>query len=137
MPLTPEQYQTLIITEVGDDAAGTLATNIGVLWAGAGASSPGVYQQYLIAKRSAIDLLLGGARFQVDFRALDGASVDLDQIWRHLMDLRKLVEGELAKLGASAGIAIGELVQTAPIMPDRPGPRDPNSRRLRGDPLCP
>lgn len=136
MPLTPSQYQALIIVEVGDDAAGTLAANMTVLWTGNDTAASD-YQHYLLTKRSAIDLLLGGARFQVDFTALDTSSVKLDQLWQHLMDMRELVEGQLAGLGNSAGMALGEIIQTAPIMPDRPGQRDPNSRRLRGDPLCP
>lgn len=135
MPLTADQYQTLIIAEVGDDAAGTLAANMATLWT-SNDTAASDYAHYLLTKRSAIDLLLGGARFQADFQALDTSSVKLDQLWQHLMDMRELVEDALAQLGASAGggIAVGALTQTAPILAC-PWENDPNSRRLRGDPL--
>jgi hypothetical protein len=137
MPLTSSQYQTLIVTEVGDNQAGQLAAAIAELWTKHDTIADD-YLRYLFTKRSAIDFMLGGNRYYVDFEGLDGAKAKADQIYQHLLQMRELVEGLIAEAGAAAGggLALGELVQTAPIMP-RPGQRDPNSRHLRGDPLCP
>ena len=135
MPLNSSQYQALIIVEVGDNAAGALATNIATLWTKHDTIADD-YLHYLFTKRSAIDYMLGGERYRADFAALDGAEVKADQIFQHLLQMRTLVDDLIAEAGAGGGLALGELAQTAPIMPAA-GQRDPNSRRLRGDPLCP
>lgn len=135
MPLSSSQYQALIVVEVGDNQAGALAAAIGDLWTKHDQVADD-YLHYLLVKRSAIDYMLGGERYRVDFKALDGAEVKADQIYQHLLQMRQLVEGLIAEAGAGAGLALGSLTQTAPIMPAA-GQRDPNSRRLRGDPLCP
>lgn len=136
MPLDATQYQSLIVVEVGDTAAGILAANIALLWTKHDTIADD-YLHYLFTKRSAIDYMLGGERYRVDFAALDGAEVKADQIYQHLLQMRALVDDLIAEAGAAAGggLALGELVQTAPIMPAA-GQLDPNSRRLRGDPLC-
>jgi len=136
MPLNSSQYQTLIVTEVGDNTAGDLAANIGTLWTKHDTIADD-YLRYLFTKRSAIDFMLGGERYRVDFEALDGAKVKADQIYQHLLQMRELAEGLIAQ-GQSAlggGGALSPLATTAPITRDRPGQPDPNARRYRGDPL--
>jgi len=137
MPLNATQYQALIVSEVGDNAAGALAAAIATLWTKHDTIADD-YLHYLFSKRSAIDYMLGGERYRADFAALDGAEVKADQIYQHLLQMRELVDDLIAEASSAAGggIALGELAQTAPIMP-RTGQPDPNSRRLRGDPLCP
>lgn len=137
MPLTAEQLQALIILEVGDDAAGTLAAQIALLWT-AHDDQPSLDRQALYTKRHAIDVMLGRVRAQVDFRALDGASVNLSDLFARLTKMREQTTAEILAIeaGQSAGPASGELTTTAPVMPDGEWP-DPNSRRLRGDPLLP
>ena len=79
MPLSAAQYQNLIVLQVGDDAAGTLAANIGTLWL-KNDDRTDDYARYLYSKRDAIDVMLGRVRAQVDFKALDGASVNLTDL---------------------------------------------------------
>jgi len=135
MPLTDDQLKALIVLQVGDDAAGTLAANIDLLWT----AHDDVDDQALhglLTKRDAIDTMLGRVRQQVSFKALDGASVNLSDLSKHLLAMRETLDGQIesAQAGVSAG-AIGLLTQTAPIMRDNASQADPNSRALRGDPL--
>ncbi len=138
MPLNSSQYQALIVVEVGDNTAGDLATNIALLWAKHDTIDDD-YTRYLFAKRSAIDFMLGGERYRADFAALDGAEVKADQLFQHLLQMRKLVDDLIGETGAAGGggMALGELIQTAPILRSSTSQPDPNSRRIRGDPLCP
>lgn len=133
---TEQQYRDLILDELGDTTSGALAANIDLLWERFD-SVVDLDLHYLYAKRAAIDLLLGQVRAQVDFKTSSGSSVDLDQLFQHLLALRESLELELVASsagGVGAGAAIGELTATAPIMPAS-GQRDPNRRSLRGDPL--
>lgn len=136
MSLTEQQHQDQIVLTVGDDAAGTLASNIALLWA-ARAPIANLDLRALRVTVDAIDIMLGRVRSQVDFRAPDGSSVSLSDLFDHLITMREAALTELAQAqaGAGGGVAIGTLTQTAPIMRDRAAQPDPNSRRLRGDPL--
>lgn len=134
---TEAEYKQLILDELGDSTSGALAANIDLLWSRFESTSD-LDVRYLLTKRAAIDLLLGQVRAQVSFRTSSGSSVDLDQLFQHLLALREQVGTEIglsSSGGVGAGAAIGELTQTAPIMRDRAGQPDPNSRRIRGDPL--
>lgn len=134
---TEQEYIDLIQAELGDTVSGALAANIDLLWSRFD-SITDLDLHYLYAKRAAIDLLLGQVRAQVSFKTSSGSEVDLDQLFQHLLKLRESLELELASSsagGVGAGMAIGELTTTAPIMRDRAGQRDPNRRSLRGDPL--
>lgn len=137
MPLTAEQYQQLIIEEVSDDAAGTLDRMIQTLWTKHD-DQDDLVLHYLHTKRSAIVLMLGKVRFQVSFKALDGASADLDQLTEHLQTMQDAVDTAIAstQAGSSSGGASAPLTRIAPIGPDDalPTSRDANDRRYRGDP---
>ena len=136
MPLNQGNYTTLIILSVGDNAAGTLAANIDLLWA-AHEDVTDLALRALFVKLDAIDLMLGDVRRQVDTSGLDGASVKLDQLSKHLLDMRTQTELAIgqAMAGAGGGIAVGALTRSAPIMRDSASQPDPNSRIYRGDPL--
>lgn len=136
MPLTADQIKSLIITSVGDDAAGTLADNIDLLWEGHD-DTANLSLRGLLTKLDAIDMMLGRVRQQVSFRTSSGSSVDLDQLFQHLRDIRSATAASITQVqsGIGGGIAIGVLTHTAPIMRDRAGQPDPNDRTIRGDPL--
>lgn len=137
MALTAEQYQALILAELGDDA--TLAAQLSTLWElaeGGGA----LIDRYRRAKLAGVELLLARAAGQVSFKALDGASVDLSDRFAHLLQLRDQLRAELAVAeGAAGGYGVGEITTQAPLSAP-PAPTttpDPNARALRGDPLAP
>lgn len=135
MALTAEQIRGLILVEVGDDAAGTLAANLDLLWE----RHDGVADltlRGLLTRRDAIALLLGRARQQVDVRTAAGSAVSLSQVFAHLTAMLAATESAIAQIqsGAGGGVAIGPLTATAPIRPAT-GQVDPNRRGLRGDPL--
>lgn len=137
MPLSAAQYQNLIVLQVGDDAAGTLAANIGTLWL-KNDDRTDDYARYLYSKRDAIDVMLGRVRAQVDFKALDGASVNLTDLTANLQAMRADVQAQIDEYGAilnGAG-AIGEIATTAPIEPPPFWP-DANDPRYKGDPYQP
>jgi hypothetical protein len=130
--LTPEQWQALIVTELG--SLQLVATNIATYWELAtDAASDG--ERYLLAKRAALDLVLGQAANQVSFRALDGSSVNLSDRFDHLVQLRALVQGVIdAGAGAAqGGGALGEMTTTAPIIAPA-GSLDANAQVYRGSP---
>jgi len=134
MSLTEQQYQDLIVLRVGDDASGTLASTISLLWS-ARDTIADLNTRALQVTIDAIDLMLGQVRRQVTFRGPDGSSVNLSDLFDHLTQMRAQTVGQLASAAPDGGVAIGTLTQTAPILRDRAGQADPNSRRLRGDPL--
>lgn len=136
--MTEEQWISLIIAEIGGDTTDLLlATNLPIYW-DVHADAPSDPARALLTKINGIDLLLGQTWRQVDFKALDGASVNLSDVFDHLKALREIAMQQLTASSASAaggGIAVGALTTTAPIMPDRACGTDPNDRRFRGDPL--
>jgi hypothetical protein len=133
MSLTEQQYQELIVLRVGDDAATTLATNIALLWQ-ARSSIADLDIRALQVTVDAIDLMLGRVRGQVDFRGPDGSSVSLSDLFTHLQQMRAQTVAQLAsaQAGAGGGVAVGQLTQTAPLMPSG-CELDPNAQRYRGD----
>ncbi len=135
MPLTEAEYKSLILVAVGDDAAGTLAANIDLLWN----SHDTVADLPLVAaltRRDAIDLILGRVRQQVDFRTSSGSEVNLSDLFDHLLKMRAAVDEQisLAQATLGGGGALDGLTTTAPIIPAT-GEIDPNARVYRGDPL--
>lgn len=134
MSLTEQQYKDLIVLRVGDDASGTLATNIDLLWSGRDTTSD-LSVRALQVTVDAIDLLLGQVRKQVTFRGPDGSGVNLSDLFDHLTAMRATTLEQLASAAPGGGVAVGLLTQTAPILRDRAGQSDPNGRSLRGDPL--
>lgn len=135
--MTEAEYIALIIASIGGDTLdGLLATNLPLYWA-ARASSASDAARAALVKIDGIDLLLGQTWRKVTFKALDGASVNLSDMFDHLLRLRSLAVEQAAGGGemAAGAVAIGNLVATAPIMPDTPRGVDPNARSYRGDPL--
>lgn len=133
--LSDQQYQDLIVAEVGDDAAGTLALNVPLYWARRDGITD-LETRHLYVKRDAINLMLGRVRGQVRIVGVGGASIDAHQLTTHLQDMRAAVQ-TLIDTGidaASAGGAAGELTTTAPIAPPDGSFVDANNRLYRGDP---
>lgn len=134
--MTEEEYITLIITSIGGDTEdGLLATNLPLFWATHADLATDAARAAAV-KVDAIELLLGNTWRKVSFKALDGASVNLSDMFDHLVKLLDLAQAAVGiSSGAAGGVAVGTLTKTAPIMPDRAGQPDPNARRYRGDPL--
>lgn len=134
--MTEEEYIALIIVEIGGDTTDALlATNLPTYW-DLHSDAPSDAARFLLVKMDGLRLLLGQAARQVDFRTSSGSSVKLSDLFEHfrlLLDMAQTQAG-LAS-GAAGGVALGALTTTAPIMRDRPGQPNPNSRRIRGDPL--
>jgi len=136
MTLTEAELKSLILLQVGDDSAGTLAAAIDLLWS-SHADVANIALVALLTKRDAIDVMLARVRNQVSFKALDGASVSASDMFDHLFKMRELTEAQIeaAQAGQDGSVAIGELTTTAPIGRDSPRGIDPNARGYRGDPL--
>lgn len=139
--LTAQEYQDLIMAEVGDDARGTLAWAIDTYWRRYDAYAD-LESRYLHVKLAAIDLMLGRVRGQVTIRDGDGGSVDLNKLFDHLTAMRETVQSQIASgvgagSAASSGGAIGQLTKTAPQMPPAGSGYDANDTAYRGDPYRP
>ena len=133
MALSEQQEQDLIILEVGDDAAGTLATVVPLSWERYAALE--LPARTRATKLAAIDAMLGRVRGQVKIVGVGGASVDAHQLTTHLQDMRALVQSQIdaaSSAGASGG-AVGDLTTTSPIAPPTGAP-DASGRVYRGDP---
>lgn len=134
MALSEQQYQDLIIVEVGDDAAGTLATVVPLYWERRSAYTD-LEARYRYAKRDALDAMLGRVRGQVKIVGVGGASIDAHQLFTHLQDMRTQLQAEIDMLETSGGSggAVGDLTTTAPSSPPT-GMTDANHPAYRGDP---
>lgn len=134
--MTEEQYIALVIASIGGDTeSGLLAANLPIFWTLHPSSSDSV--RAIEIKIDGIRMLLGQTWRKVSFKALDGASVNLSDMFDHLAKLLTLSQAELAQMqsGAAGTAAIGQLTTNAPIMPDSPRGVNPNARSYRGDPL--
>jgi hypothetical protein len=134
--MTEAEYIALAIASIGGDTEdGLLATNLPIFWSLHASSSDTL--RAVEIKIDGIRMLLGQTWRKVSFKALDGASVSLSDMFDHLVKLLALYQDELtlAQMGASGSVAIGELTTQAPIGRDTPRGIDPNSRSVRGDPL--
>lgn len=135
--MTEEEWISLIITSIGGDTADLLlATNLPIFW-DVHESITSDAARAAAVKVDGIRLLIGQSWRQVSFKALDGASVSLSDMFDHLLKLLEVAQQELAQAMTSAsgsGMAIGTLTKTAPVVVST-GQTDPNDRRYRGDPL--
>lgn len=104
MALTADQYQALIVAEVGD-VDSVVDTQITTLWE-LYSSETDPHLHYLLTKRKAIDLLQGYVREQVD-QADIGASVDLSQKHDKLQVMWKNVDSEIATFRVDAKVVTG------------------------------
>jgi hypothetical protein len=136
MALTEAELKSLIVLQVGDDAAGTLAASIDLLWS-SHADTSAIGLVALLTKRDAIDVMLAKVRNQVSFKALNGASVSASDMFDHLWKMRELIDAQIeaAQSGADGAFAIGELITVAPLGADSARGANPNARQYRGDPL--
>lgn len=135
--MTEQEYIDLIIASVGGDTADSLlATNLPIFW-DAHDTIADLAIRAAAVKVDALRMLLAATARRVDFRALDGASVNLSDMFEHFLKLLRIAEEELANIQtlAAGGGLIGQLTTTAPIMADTPRGIDPNARSYRGDPL--
>jgi len=134
--VTEAEYIALAIASIGGDTEdGLLAANLPIFWDLHTSSSDAA--RGVEIKIDAIRMLLGQAWRKVSFKALDGASVQLSDMFDHLVKLLELYQDELtnAQHGASGATAIGQLTTVAPIGADSPRGTNPNARSYRGDPL--
>lgn len=135
MALTAAEYQDLIVAELGGDA--TVSAQIGTLWSETDDAAT-LREHYLRAKIKAIRLLMGSARLQVTFRALNGASVNLSDLFKNLREMLEDAEAELrADTAAQGGYESGEITKAAPVEQPDDSPVDANDRAYRGDPYRP
>ena len=133
MALTAQQYQDLIVLEVGDDAAGTLLAVVPLYWERFAAHTD-TEARYRATKLAAIDAMLGRVRGQVKITGVGGASIDAGQLTANLQAMRATLLADMSSADAgAAGAAVGELETTSPIMPPTGAP-DASSRAYRGDP---
>ena len=138
MALTDQQYKDLIIDET-EDPGGIISKNIDVYWeieSDRGKVSKKL--QYLYTFRKALMTLLTRAHKKVDFNSSGDLQVRLQQMSDNLQELYDRTQSEIDELekqiDSAGGGAVGQLTQTAPVMPpSRSGP-DANDRRYRGDP---
>lgn len=91
--LTAAQLRTLIITEVGD-VDGLIQGQIETLWTLHDETD--LYLQYVLTKRSAIDMLMGKVREQVNLTGDNGARAELSDMLKALQTMRGNVEGEIS-----------------------------------------
>ena len=134
--MTEAEYIALAIASIGGDTEdGLLATNLPIFWDLHASSSDTV--RGVEIKIDGIRLLLGQTWRKVSFKALDGASVQLSDMFEHLVKLLALYQDELAlaATGASGAAAIGQLTTVAPIGADSARGVNPNARQYKGDPL--
>lgn len=134
--MTEAEYIALAIASIGGDTEdGLLATHMPTFWALHASSADSA--RGIEIKIDGVRFLLGQTWRKVSFKALDGASVQLSDMFEHLLQLLTLFQAELsqAQSGAVGAAAIGQLTTTAPIGADTPRGASPNARAYKGDPL--
>jgi hypothetical protein len=151
MPLTPDDYQNIILTEVGAGLDGEdpaqknlldkLTPLIGSLWdmwANRGKIDP--HLQFLYVKRQAVHVLMGQVRH------LTSASVGslsprygdkIANLQKLLDEVNKKIEDWEKILRDSRPAAVGAMTQTSPVMTPAPGSPDTRSRPYGPDPNDP
>lgn len=136
MPLTEAQYKALIPVEVGDDAAGSVASNIDTLWT-KNDDQPDLFTRYLTTKRDAIGLLMGRVRQMVSFHALSGASVNLSDLMKNLETMLAAVNDQIVLQAEQLrSAALAPLTTTTPTTPPAGWP-DANDPQYKGSPYTP
>lgn len=134
MPLSPTQYQTLLLSEIGDD--GTVAAIVQLLWTKHDDKPTAL--QYVYVKIDAIKALMGRLRGAFNV-AEDGQRLDLHQKFENLEAMLKAMPEELAAaMAASDGNApaVSEMEAQYPVETPFGYYPDPNNTRYIGDPLA-
>jgi hypothetical protein len=123
MPLTADQYQQLIVLEVGD-VGDLIVSQIDTLWTLYDTQTD-AYTQYLYAKRKALEILMGSVREQVNRRGINGIAADLSDKFKHLQAMYQTVDAEIASIG-SGQAAVAQLASpyTDPTSPSYPTAAD-------------
>lgn len=139
MALSAARQKRLILRELGKTGDADFSASVDDWWELFADRAYGSLRLlYLLVKLAAIDSLRGGTWQTTDFKddevLISGNQQSLN-LQRLRDDVEKDLNAELARVGAAAGPAVGELTTKAPI--EVVGEPDPNARRLRGDPLCP
>lgn len=140
MALSDQEYQDLVVSEVGDTAAGLVAGQIALLWSLC-ADAATTWLRFLYAKRRALNLLIGEARKRVDYQD-PGLTLKRGDEVKRLQEMLTDVKAEIAT--AEAGVettaaaaasapAVGELTTTAPRSNPTTGGLDGNAPAYRGD----
>ena len=137
MSLTAQDYQDLIVKQVGDTDDALVAEQIATLWA-LRETVATLSLRFLYVKRDAIDLLLGHEREEVDQSESRIFELKLSQKFDHLIAIRATVDADIQRRERTRGGPVsGALTQTAPVMPCSPCTPDANDRRYAGDPYRP
>lgn len=122
MPLTADQYQQLIVVEVGD-VGDLVANNIDTLWTLYDTQTD-AYTQYLYAKRKALELLMGSVREQVNRAGINGIRADLTDKFKNLQSMWQAVDAELTTVidlaAATSGVAAVAQLNTPYTDPTSP-----------------
>lgn len=141
--LSPSQWQSLIIGQIGAQQNTDVAAMMSALWdqyapyAGIAAGR----LQALYVKRECIDLMLGGVWEDVDSAIPGDMASKEDQKTAHLRAMRVETEAQITLLEARArgarATAVGQLAATAPAPYVPPDPSslglpDPNDPQLAG-----
>lgn len=150
MPLDETTYKAKIISEVGDDAAESIATEIDDYWAMAeievGLALPRLKRADLVlmhtyrkAKLKAIDLMLGKVRKKVKQTGMTGESLNLNELTDNLEGMRSTVLADIQafeKLITSSrgGAPVGGANKATAMIESSTGFPDANSGVYRGDP---
>ena len=103
--MTEAEYIALAIASIGGDTEdGLLATNLPIFWSLHSSSSDA--RRAIEIKIDGIRILLGQTWRKVSFKALDGASVSLSDMFDHLVKLLSLYQEELiqAQSGADGSV---------------------------------
>jgi hypothetical protein len=133
--LDAEQYQALIILEVGD-VDSLVADNISACW-DLYSELPVSREHYLRAKLKALDLLMGAVRGDVQFAVQGDLQVWQQQKLAALVTLRTAAESDLThELRRGARATVSVLSTTAPITSPTGAP-DANASTYRGNPNAP
>lgn len=137
---TVEQYKQQVIREVGDNDAGLLQGQIELIWTLAGAKSQVPAIRFYHAKLTAIDMMLGDVRRDVDYADL-ALKESLTDLLNNLLKMKESTKADLAAAvatqgqtsGARRGGAAGVIARQAPSSPPWPGSIDANDPAYRGD----
>jgi hypothetical protein len=131
MALSAEQYQELVVSEVGD-SSDLVTDNVPLYWSMH--SGKPTYLRYLWTKLATIDLLLGqpAVREAVNYTE-DGQSQSLHQKFESLTEMRKSVMASIASYRGNRAPVVSEMAARTPVASPTGWP-DANSGDYRGDP---
>lgn len=149
MPLNENIYKAKIITEVGDDAAGSIAAQIDIDWEMAGVevgvalprlkrADLVLMHTYRYAKLKAIDLMLGKVRRHVKMTSATGATINENELTDNLEGMRAKLLSDIEAfeklMSTPARGPVGGPNKATAMIETPAGCPDPNSGVYRGEP---